>query len=530
MDGSRVVFLVLEWVWALLGAGCFIGAALVTLRPGSKSLPRYVSKHGRRAAIVFFGAIVPALMAAFKCAQLASHELMEDSAVAANLAWNVAHGYGPISSIGGDQSIFAFHFSFTTDLLAPFLWLWPNTAVLAISHGLAMGSVALSVFLISWDLFPSLELSWALALLSLANPLLHDVTGTFIEGGEFALPIFLWGIYFWQTKKIWPAVLMSLLMLSTREQAPILFAGMSVYTFLVARSRRGRVGSAAVGAGAILFWFFELWIMHRAEGSIPIRHLWGEYYAPLGDSAHAVLRTAVLRPWKVLWLLIHPSSKLRPVLGAFSSVVFLPLLAGPALIPLFIIWLPQQLGPGGSMFQTLAGLHAVFVLGPLFWCAVLGAERLHGRIPSRRRQYFFSVLLAAAGYYFFQTSSFGLPSGTLPTAWRLAGPKAVAAIPARASLWSDVFFAPELAMRRYIKVLPVGPTPLFQQGLFVPDRVLLSQYWLKKSDPAVSGQIMRELKDRNFQVLFEEADLVVLANPATLGKEGGEPQWLTPKL
>ena len=102
----------------------------------------------------------------------------------------------------------------------------------------------------------------------------------------------------------------------------------------------------------------------------------------------------------------------------------------------------------------------------------------------------------------------------------------MAHVPAGASLWCDEFFLPHLALRRHVKSLMGNADPYFEPGLFVPDRVLLSTHWLRTADAERRDAVLGTLKEGRFVELFREGDLRVLGNPATLGKEGGEPKPL----
>src|ERR1700733_4096122 len=130
MNWPRLIFLFLEWLWMLLGLGCLAGAAILALSNRRwQTLERWLDDtagRGHRIARVVFGVCLPCFFALFKVGQLYSQELMADSSRFANMAWNMAHGYGPLAHM---VPVLAGHFSFTVALLGPLLWIWENTAV-----------------------------------------------------------------------------------------------------------------------------------------------------------------------------------------------------------------------------------------------------------------------------------------------------------------------------------------------------------------------------------------------------------------
>ncbi|MFA6028391.1 MAG: DUF2079 domain-containing protein [Elusimicrobiota bacterium] len=522
MDWTRLVPLTLEWLWALAGGACLLAAAALALRPAL--LPDEESaRRIRGTTTLALGLVLPALLAAFKLAQFRRFELMWDSGVLANLVYTFAHGGGWHTSVIADQPYLAVHFAFTAGLLAPLVRLWPSTAVLAAAHGLAVGLSAFAAWRLGRRLAGEVP-GLLLVLLLCAHPFFHDVAGSVLDNSIYVLPFFLFGALAWEAGRPGWAAVCALGLLSAREQMPLLFVGTGVLVVLRARDRRGRLLGAALAAAALALLFAELELIRRARiGWDAMKH-W-EFYAELGGSPSGLLRTALRRPWAFPLALLWPPEKPVRLLRGLLELGFLPAFSGAALVPALVLWLPQGLAGSGTMYNQLIGHNAVYVFGPLVWAGAHGLRRLWERFPERRA-WLAAGLLLVAGTGFLQGGRFLLPEGMNPAHWRENGPKALAFIPPGASVWTDEFFLPHLGMRRRVKSFLRNADPYFERGLFVPDRVLLSTHWIALADSGRRDAVLKVLRERRFVELYRERDLVVLADPATLGKEGGEPEPL----
>jgi hypothetical protein len=133
------VFSLMDWLWTLLGLACLAVAASFALDEGASGAGRSSRvlgrlPEGRPFPFAVLGLLLPAVLCLFKCAQYAAFLSPNDSAVAGNVAWNVAHGYGMIASPFADQNYLGVHISFTLALLAPLLWAAPGILTLIIAQ------------------------------------------------------------------------------------------------------------------------------------------------------------------------------------------------------------------------------------------------------------------------------------------------------------------------------------------------------------------------------------------------------------
>ncbi|MEK7657069.1 MAG: DUF2079 domain-containing protein [Elusimicrobiota bacterium] len=529
MDWAQLVPLGMEWVWSLAGAACLAAAGAMALRPGTfeRWEARLEAEGGRRsdrAAALILGACLPLLCAAFKLAQFRRFELMWDSGVLANLAWNIAHGYGPHSSVIADRSYLSVHFAFIVGLFAPLLRLGFGTGLLAAAHGLAVGVSLWAAYLLGARVGGRRSLGWLLALLAWSHPFFHDIEGSVLDNSIYILPLCLWGLLAWERGNRRWAALCAALLLTARETMPLLLFGFALYSGLKASNRRERLRAAAGMAACAACWLAVWALMRSARADWQALDPW-KLFSALGGSPGELFGRAATRPWEFAAALVFPPEKALRALGVLLELGFLPLAAGKALVPALVIWLPQQLADAGVMYHRLIGHNAVYIFGPLLWASAYGLKRITGR-PGARAQAAVCGLLLVSGIGFLRGARFLLPPGMNPSLWLEAGPRAMAHVPAGASLWCDEFFLPHLALRRHVKSLMGNADPYFEPGLFVPDRVLLSTHWLRTADAERRDAVLGTLKEGRFVELLREGDLVVLGNPATLGKEGGEPKPL----
>lgn len=506
----------LEWLWMAAGLSCLSAAAW--LAAGR----RLLWKRGAAARLTW-GFAYPLACVYFKLAQFQAYESMFDSAVMVNLAWNVSHGFGLTSSLLGGVSYWSVHFAFAYALLSPILRLWPAATPFFILHGLAVGSVPLCAYLLARGRDGREDLGWLAALLAAGHPLVCGVLGAVLDNSSYALPLFLWAAYCWETQRRKSAVVLALLMLSARETIPFLFAGLGAYAFAAAEGRRARAGGAMLVAASAAAWLCEFSVIGAARAASAVQADYWVLFASLGGARGAVLESLWRRPWLVAAALVWPPLKLWHVAKTLLSLALLPLDSGAALLPVAAVWLPQQLGNSASNFHRLIGHQGAYVAGPALWAAIRGLRRFDGRLGGRGRELLAAAVLATAACGFFATMQFRLPAGALPSSWSRTGPRAVAAVPEGAAVWSDNFFATHLAARRFIKVLPLGPDAYFESGAFAPDAVLMSRHWFARTSPAVAAHVLDAVKSRGLAPVFSEEDLVVFSRPAAQDVSGGRP-------
>ncbi|MBI2789850.1 MAG: DUF2079 domain-containing protein [Elusimicrobia bacterium] len=505
------VFNAANWLMLLLGIASGVAAGLVLIKKPLK-LSRYFQALDPRKefywAIAIWGAAFPAWIVILKMAQHQNFQLTSDSAHVVHYAWNTIHGFGYYSSMYGMPTLSG-HFSLTAALLSPFLLLWNNLNTFIMLHGLALGSTALGVYMIAKHRTDSRLLPWLLALLAISHPRFQDLMSTILEDSVFATPLFVWAVYFLDTKRPILAIASLALILTAKEEATAVLCGVGLY-FMFCREKRVRLGGALVAASVLLS-FFELAVIMRHRSALPADRFTpgvAFIFPALGNSAQEVISNLLHRPWIFPAALVYPPANLMPLLHNLLYVGLFPLLSGAAILPAYCTWLPHQLASGQFNYHRLLGYYSGFMLGPLLFATVVGATVAWKRVGEHK-----SGLLAA---YILLISAIGFMSGgayhtkLMPASWRTSVPKIIPLIPPDSKLWCEGYLTPHFALRRYIKYLPNNlPNDIFERDLYMPDQVLLSTYWMQISDPSSVERIMGFLRREEFQVIFQEKDLIL---------------------
>mgnify|MGYP001567649361 FL=1 len=535
MNGwPRIVFLAMEWLWAMAGLFCFSAALLsVVHRDSAETVDAFLHKLNTRPVwrwcpVIVFGGIVPLVICMCKTAQYFSFLLDWDTGIMGNSAWNFIHGNGWTSSVLANASYFTVHFAFTVALFSPLLWLWEHIMALVLTEAVAVGSVILGVYMLGRLYCRPLWGGWCLAILALSQPLFQGTITACLDNSLFAASFFIWGIYCWESGRYRSAAILFMLLLTTREQVPFLFLGLGFLIFALANNSRRRLLGGGVVAASIFAWLAEMMIVeHARNGRTEMHQFYWGLYKTLGGSPEQIRDTIIYQPWKFLLALFYPYAKIWVALLNFLSLSLLPLAAGVYLLPALVVWLPQQLS---DRLYRLEGHYASMVLGPLLWAAAIGLRRILGRTHPSAHRFVMMGILTASACCFFASSRF-LPNSDdlILISWRRSAPAVLEGIPPYAKLWCDDMLTANLSMRRYIKALPHGSIReyFFANGLFVPDRVILSRRWMGLTQHATRDAILLFLENRKFRRVFQDDSFIVFANPATSG-QGFEPvEWAT---
>ncbi len=517
----------------ILGTLCLAGAGAATARPNwlSAAESRLQALEGRPvlrwAPVALLGVGIPLLVCTLKAAQYATFQLQVDTGVHGNIAWNLAHNHGLISSVYGEYNYLGIRFALTGALLAPLLRVWPNVMALVLTQAAAVGSTILGIYLLGRLHCRSLIAAWTLALLVWANPFFHDVAASFMDSNQLALPLFIWGAYFFESRRIPAAAVCAVLFMLTREQAPFAFLGVGMLVLRLGRGRMQKFAGAGIMGGSILCWLAMLAIERRVRGAyaMPEMVLWRQYYPSFGSTSAEVLRTLVHRPWIVVTSLCYPFAKMLVPARVILSLALLPLAAGAYFLPAVTVWLPQQMSDDFAFQHMVWGHYAAMVAGPLFWACAHGLRRLldiHGR-QSRAIAW---VLLVSSACFFASSSFLPGEEARIVETWGDSLRLATRTVPPQAKVWSDGLLVPYFCMRRYVRNLPdTAQDEFFEKNLFMPDRVILSRRWLALSERFTRSRVLAFLTGHRYTVAYRDENLLVLANP-TAPSDCSEPvQW-----
>ena len=496
MPWTKAVYLAMNWGSLFLAFACLAAAPAVLLRA---KFPRPSPRLGTAALMA-----VPVIAGLLKLAMYHTFQLTSDSACVLHAAWNAAHGYGLVSSIEPPSHLAA-HFSLFSVMISPILLIWNSSASLALLQGAALGSSVPAVYLLARRAGGSREAAGLAALLAFAHPAFQGLLGTTIEDSVFAAPLFLWAAYFWSSgRRAW-AVLLAGLFLITKEEAPLVLAGVA----LALAWRRPRHWSwAALLAGSVACWWFEMRVIRLYRGSVPCWGAgpWGLFAALGGDR---IADHLLHRPWDFPLALVLPLGKIGSVLELLLYAGFFPLRAGAVLLALAVPWLPHQLADYQTNYHRLLSYYPGFVLGPLLLAMVLGLCRSFEKVAGRLRPSLVAYVLVVAGLGLFKSAGY-YRSNLLPSAWSASVPRIAAMIPADAKVWCDGYLLAHLGLRRHVKWLPtIAYDCYFETEPFVPDYIVLSTYWTALAEPRAVEKIFGYIRDGSYEEALRDGDLVV---------------------
>jgi uncharacterized membrane protein len=521
MIWSHRIFSLLDWLQIACGLFCAAAAALFVAKPPAlDGVEARLTTPGlvrRRLPPLLLGAAVPALAVLYMLAQYRSYRLDLDTGAMANAAWCFLHGRGWLSSALSDRSYFGIHFAFVTALISPLLLARESAMTLLAAQAAAVGSTIYAAYLLGRRNCGAAWAGWCLALLTASQPLFRESLGATLDNANFALPLFVWGVYFWESERLFGACVCAALFLTTKEQAPFALAGLGLLASARARDRRQLLAGLAVVAASALLWIGEMSVIERAQRLWPHPVDRWIMFKSMGGSKAELLDAAFRRPWVFVRILVYPFWRLETPVRALVSLSLLPLLSGAYLLPALAVWLPQQLAD--SSFQSLAGQYAAFVGGPLIWSAVHGLSRVLARARPRTRRYVAAGVLAVAAHGFLAAPNSSTRADyAIFATWENSAPAALRAIPPDARVWTDGYLTPHLAMRRYLKTLPSYPDDhFFEDGLFMPDRVVLTRRWLALAEPGTRGRILAFLNAHRFVSVFSDENIAVMAGPGPFG-------------
>lgn len=521
MTWPELVFDGANWLWWLIGSVSAVAAAVILLKnplPLPSKIRALSPKAEFRWAVAIWGAALPVWIVLLKMAQYRNFQLTSDSAHVVHYSWNAIHGHGYYSSMYGMPTL-AGHFSLLSAILSPFLLLWNDLDVYVILHGLALGSTIFGVYLLAKRRTTSRLLPWLLALMAVAHPRFHDLMGTILEDSVFATPLFVWAAYFLESGHPVLAVGSFALMLTAKEEGVAVLFGVGLY-YIFRKERRPALGAGLV-AGSLLLALFEFSLIRWIRSGLPAARIkmgTGYFFPALGGSSEEALWNLVHKPWVYPAALVFPLEKLWPALQNLLFSGLFPLLSGAALLPIYCTWLPHQLGNHFN-YHRLLGYYSGFILGPIFVATVVGATAAWTRVGPKKTRLLAAYILFVVSFGLFSIGAYN--TKLMPSVWKTIVPKLIPLIPPESKLWCEGYLTPHFALRRYIKYLPNSfPNQLFEDDLYMPDQVLLSEYWMRISEPAAVARVMGFLRREKFEIVFQEKDLILFQRPGVAPLKG----------
>lgn len=303
--------------------------------------------------------------------------------------WSTANGR-PLEvtlANSGEQGIrLAAHADPFLALLAPLWLLWPSPLALAFAQVGIVSLGALPVFWLGRRHLGSETAAGLLALAYLAYPWTATSAGAPIHPVTFAIPFYLFCIWFLETERPLLFAVFAALAMSTGELMGLPIAGLGIW-YALARGRRS--AGAAIALLGMVWTAVAIYVIVPAFAGAD--SVFFGFYEDVGGSPVGVVRTLFTDPGAVVGALFEAHDL------AYLVWLGLPLLFLFLLSPgLAAVALPQLLANGLSDFRSMTDprYHSVAAVIPfLFAATLLGIARIS---PPRRALAASAVLLCSA--------------------------------------------------------------------------------------------------------------------------------------
>lgn len=261
-------------------------------------------------------------------------------------------------------------------LLAPLWAVWPSPLALALAQIAVVSLGALPVFWLARRRLGSERAGGILALAYLAYPWLAWSALGAIHPVTFAIPLYLFCIWFLETDRLVPFGVCAALAATTGELMGLPVAGLGIW-FALARGQR-KAGSIIALAGAAWTVVAVLVVVPAARGESSMYY---GFYDEVGGSPQGVVRTLLTDPGAVIGALVEAHDLVYLVwLGLPLAGLFL---LAPGLAAVAI---PQLLANSLSDFRSMTDprYHSVAAVIPFLIAATaLGIARLRPELRTR---------------------------------------------------------------------------------------------------------------------------------------------------
>lgn len=310
--------------------------------------------------------------------------------------WATAHGHPlAVTNLRGDQvSRLGSHVDPILVFLAPLWWVWPSPSMLLTAQAVAIALGALPVFWLAGKHLGSKRAGLGFALAYLLYPAVEWLTLNEFHPVALACPLLLFAFWYLDDDRLVPFAVFAALAALTKEEIPLVIAGMGIwYAFSRRRFRLG--GSIALLGLVVALVSVEVVLPHFNEGASSEFY---SRYGALGDSPAEILETGLTRPDQLL----AAAFDWRGI--GYLAELLLPLALLFAAAPLVLVAAIPELGLNLlSATHTQTSIHHHYTAGlipPLIVGSVLGAGRL-ARGDNRRGIALtgLAVVVALAGNY-----------------------------------------------------------------------------------------------------------------------------------
>jgi len=297
--------------------------------------------------------------------------------------WTTAHGdLLQQTNLHGEQiSRLGVHFEPILFVFAPLWWIWPQPEMLLTVQAIVLALGALPVFWLARKHLRSERAALGLALVYLIYPPLQWLALDEFHPGALGCSLLLFAFWYLDEDRLVPLTIFALLACTTREEMPLVVAGMGIYYAITRRRWWFGLGVAAIGfaATALIVEVITPYFRHGASLSFYGR------YKDVGGSPKEALRMIFSRPLHVLQI-VFDHRGIRYLLGLFAPLAGLCFLAPLALIPalplLAVNLLSSAHGQTSIHFHYTAGEIPILISATVLGVAWLARRRPDLKIPA----------------------------------------------------------------------------------------------------------------------------------------------------
>jgi uncharacterized membrane protein len=408
--------------------------------------------------------------------------------------WSTAHGRPlDVTELDGDQiNRLGAHVDPLLAAFAPLWWVWPSPTMLLVAQAVAVALGALPVF---WLARKHLGSERHAALFALAYLLYAPVQWLALD--EFhavalACPLLLYAVWYLDEGRLPAALPFLALAALTKEEVPLVIAGLGIW-FALARGRRLAGAAIAVVGTTLSVVFLTVVMPYFRDGDSPAFY---DRYDAVGGSPAGIVKTAFTDPTVLLQAvsegrdLTYLLQLALPLAGLFLAAPLLLVAALPELAANLLSETATQTSiefhytapitpflvaaavfgaarlPRLALLVPAASLLGAVVLGPL-WAGELVPDRLsaHDRVAAR------AVHLVPSGAPVSSTNGLGahLSDRRRVFSWPVLREAEWVAVDLRRASYLDRRSAPSTAAIPLARLLAGGEwvTVLEEDGIFV---------------------------------------------------------------
>ena len=409
--------------------------------------------------------------------------------------WSTAEGRPlDVTELGGDQiNRLGAHVDPLLAAFAPLWWVWPSPSMLLTVQAIGLALGALPVFWLARKHLGSERLAALFGLVYLVYAPVEWLALDEFHPVSLACPLLLYALWYLDEERLFAALPFLGLAALTKEEVPLVVAGLGLW-YALARGHR-LVGAGIAAAGTALTLFFLTVVMpHYRGGDSPAFY---DRYDAVGGSLGGIAETALTDPL-VLVRAVTEGRDLVYLLQLALPLAGLFLAAPPLLIPALPELAANLLSETST--QTSIEFHYTAPIVPFLVAgAVFGAARLRRLAP---------LVLAASlagAVALGPLWAAELVPDQMSAHDRVAA-RAVDLIPAEAAVSSTNGLGAHLSERRRVFSFPV-----VREAEWVAVDLRRASYLDRRSSPSTTAvPLARLLLSREWSKVLDEDGIVVL--------------------